>query len=245
MYFKFPRIGVAALVAIGLAACSGQSTVPSAAPQAPGADMVSTAPLTTHAMSFGDAIAPDAKSPCDIATIWYFRGSCVAANIKSSPNKVTLKAYKTYALTINFPKSNANNGEFILGVGTSSKDITGTLSGDKFPDYGSIPCYTSKGKSAKCAGKAFLYLFFANASTTNTVKFPSLPSETITTTGAFPGTKSCGSTQMAYDTNGNLVGWFLPGPNAKPSGNAATIPAFPGKAKLGPRTFTIIGFACQ
>lgn len=243
MNLKSPRVGIAALVALGLAACSGQSTVPSAAPQAPSDGMVSTAQLITHAVPFGDAISPDAKSPCDVG-IWYFTGSCVAADIKSSPNKVTLKAYKTYALTINFPKSNANNGEFILGVGTSSKDITGTLSGAAFPDYGSLPCYTYQGKKSKCTGKPFLYLFFANASPKK-VTFPSaLPSESITTTGAFPGTKSCGYIQMAY-ANGNLVGWFLPAGNAKPVGRTVSIPGFPGKAVFKSRTFTVIGFACR
>jgi hypothetical protein len=243
MNFKFPRVGIAALVALGLAACSGQSTVPSAAPQALGDGMVSTSPLNTHAVPFADAIAPNAKSPCDVG-IWYFTGSCVAANIKSSPNKVALKSYKTYALTINFPKSNAGNGEFILGVGTSSKDITGTFSGAPFPDYGSVPCFTSQGKKAKCTGKPFLYLFFANASSKK-VTFPSaLPSESITTTGAFPGTKSCGYIDMAYSGN-TLVGWFLPAGNTKPVGKTVTIPGFPGKASFKSRTFTVIGFTCR
>jgi hypothetical protein len=246
MQFRLPRIGVAALFALGLAACSGQSTVPSAAPQVLGPDMLSTAALTMHAAPFGDAISPDAKSPCDLGTsIWYFKGTCVLAAIKSSPNTVALKAYKTYTLSLSFPKSDAKNTPFILGEGTSSKDITGTYSGSKFPDYGSVPCYTTKGKTAKCTGKGFLYLFVANAATTGSVTFPSVPGASITTTGSFPGTKSCSATQLAFTSSGQVAGWYLPTGSAKPAGKTVSVPGFKGAFAFKAHTFSVVGFTCQ
>jgi hypothetical protein len=245
MHFKLPRIGVAALVALGLAACSAQSTVPSAAPQAFAPDLVSMAPLTMHAASFGDAVSPDAKSPCNLgSSIWYFKGSCVLAAIKSAPNSVSLKAYKTYALTLSFAKSNSNNSQFILGEGTSSKDITGSFAGEKFPTYGSVPCYTIKGKVATCTGKAFLYVFVANAGA-NTVTFPGVPGASVTTTGAFPGTKSCSAVQIANDKTGKPVGWYLLPGSVKPTATKVSVKGFKGAFSFPTHTFTVVGFTCQ
>jgi len=243
MHFRFSRIGVAALVAFALAACSGgQSAVPSAAPQALAPDMTSTAPLAMRTFPF--AISPDAKSPCDLgSSIWYFRGSCVNTPIKSAGNKVALKAYKTYALTLTFPKSNAANGDFLLGEGTSSKDITGKFKGAAFPEYGTA-CYTTKGKSTTCTGSAVLYLFFANNSK-NSVVFPSIPNATIATTGAFPGKKSCSMIQIAQDTSGNFVGWYLLTGSGKISGKTVSIPGMVTKSSFAPMTFTVFGYTCQ
>jgi hypothetical protein len=243
MHFKLPRIGLAAIVALGIAACSGQSTVPSAAPQAQSPDAVSLAPQTMHA-TFGDAISPNAKSPCDVG-IWFFAGSCVAATIKSSPTKVALKPFKTYALSLSFPKSNAKNASFLLGVGTSSKDITGKFDGVKFPDYGSIPCATAKGKVVKCPGKAFLYLFVANASS-GTVTFPSIPGASITTTGTFPGTKSCSAVSIHINsTSGKPDAWVLLPGSVKPAGSTVSVPGAKGAFGFPTHTFTVLGFTCK
>jgi hypothetical protein len=244
MLFNLPRIGIAALVALGLAACSGQSTVPSSAPQAFAPDAVSMAPLTMRA-TFGDTVLPNAASPCNVG-IWYFKASCVAATIKSSPNKVALQAYETYALTLSFPKSNAKNAEFLLGLGTSSKDISGSFDGAKFPDYGTLPCITLKGKTTKCPGKAFLYLFIANASA-GTVTFPSIPGASVTTTGAFPGAKSCSAILMHMNsaTKPTPDAWILLPGSAKPVGKTVSVPGFPGGFGFPTYTFTVVGFICQ
>ncbi len=243
MQFKLPRIGLAALVALGLAACSGQSTIPSAAPQALAPDAVSMAPQTMRA-TFGDAISPDAKSPCDVG-IWFFTGSCVKATIKSSPTKVALKPFKSYALSLSFAKSNVKNATFLIGDGTGSKDITGTFNGAKFPNYGSIPCASTKGKVVKCTGKAFLYLFVANASS-GTVTFPSIPGASITTTGTFPGTKSCSAILISIDTkSGKPNAWILLPGSVKPDGSTVAVPASKGGFSFPTHTFTVLGFTCR
>lgn len=242
MHFKLPQVGIAALVAIGLAACSGQSTVPSAAPQA-FAPEAASAQLSMHS-SFADALIANAASPCKIKGFWYFKGTCVAAKIKSSPGKLTLTAYKGLTLTLGFTKSNAANAVFLLGEGTSSADITGAFAKTKFPDYGTVPCVTTAGKTAKCIGKAFLYLLVANASTV-AVTFQSLPSATITTTGAFPGTKKCGVAGMGFSSTGIPAGWFLLPANAKPAGTKVAFPAAKGSFSFNPQTFTVLGFTCE
>ncbi|HTA40417.1 MAG TPA: hypothetical protein VK760_15135 [Candidatus Acidoferrales bacterium] len=237
MHLKLSRFGIAALVAVALGACSGQSSVPSAGPQSVGPDKASIAPFAMQAMPFGHAISPDAASPCNVG-IWYFRGSCVAVDIPSKANSVSLKTYKTFAITLNFPKSKANNASFIIGDGTGSKDITGTLSGAKFPVYGSIPCITTKGKTVKCPGTAFLYVFVANASA-GTVSFPAIPSSSVTTTGKFPG-KTCSPIALQ-----GTQAWILIPLASKVKGNTFGTPALKDDFSFPSRTFAVLGFTCQ
>ena len=247
MNFKFPRVGIAALVALGLAACSGQSTVPSGAPQS-FAPEAASAQLSTHS-SLADALVANAASPCNVGKkFWYFKGTCVDAKIKSSPNKLVLAPYKGLKLTLGFPKSNAANAAFLIGDGTSSADITGVFvtktAKTKFIDYGTVPCVDAKGNPTKCVGKAFLYVLLANASS-STVNFANLPTATITTSGQFPGTKKCGVIAMGFDQNSNPAGWFLLGANAKPQGNKVSLPAPKGAFRFDSGTFTILGYTCQ
>ena len=247
MYFKFPRFGVAALVAVGLAACSGHSTVPSAAPQSFAPDAAS-AQLSTHPAAV-DALITNATSPCNLGKkIWYFKGTCVNAKIKSSPNKLILAPYKGLKLTLGFPKSDAANAVFLVGDGTSSADITGVFvtktAKTKFIDYGTVPCVTSAFKPAKCNGKAFLYVFLANASS-SAVNFPNLPTATITTSGQFPGTKKCGVIAMGFDQNSNPAGWILTGTKATPQGNKVSLPAPKGAFPFASQSFTVLGYTCQ
>jgi hypothetical protein len=242
MQFKLPRIGVAALVALGLAACSGQSTVPSAAPQALSPDAASLR-LSMPAV-LDDAAIANATSPCKVKGFWYFKGTCIASPVKNSAAKVTLDAYKGLGLTLGLSKSNANNATFILGEGTSSADITGTFKNTKFPDYGTVPCVTLQGKTAKCIGKAFLYLLVANTSK-NTVTFAGLPSATITNTGKFPGTKQCGVAGLGFTSSGVAAGWFLLPSNAKPAGNKIAFPAQTSQFTFSAGSFTVLGFTCK
>jgi hypothetical protein len=247
MNFKFPRVGTAALVALGLAACSGQSTVPSAAPQS-FAPNTASAQLSMHP-AHADALIANAASPCNVGkSFWYFRGTCVEAKIKSSPNKLILAPYKGLKLTLGFPKSDAANAVFLVGDGTSSADITGQFvtktAKTKFIDYGTVPCVNLKGKETKCVGKAFLYVLLANASS-STVDFPNLPTATITTSGQFPGTKKCGVIGMGFDQNGDPAGRYILGANATPQGNKVSLPAPQGKFTFGSNNFTILGYICQ
>jgi hypothetical protein len=233
MYLKFPRIGIAALVSLGLAACSGQSTVPSAAPQA-------FAPQS--------AAIPDAKSKCALKNVYNFKGTCVSVAVKSGGGAAKLSAYKGLALIVGFGKSNANGSSFLLADGTSSTDITGTMGSAKvaFPNYGGkTPCYTLQGKATKCpAGSGVLYFLVANAGA-NPVAFKALPGVKITSSGAFPAKKSCTMVAMAFGSTGP-GGWFLLPSTAKPGGTSVQLPAAPVGFTFSPNGGNaILGVACN
>jgi hypothetical protein len=247
MKLMLPRIGVAALVAIALAACSGQSTLPSAAPQSI-APAVATGHLSLNPAGFDalSALSPDAKSPCDIGGFWYFKGSCILTAMPSAAGKIALSAYKGLAVTLAFAKSNGDNTPFVVDAGTSSKDITGTFQKTKFPDYGSVGCYNpTSGKTTKCVGTGFLYELVANASKTATVDLKSLPSAAITTTGTFPGTKSCAMNALAFTSSGIPAGWYVLSSGTKPKGTTLSLPVVKLPFTFKPQNFTVFAYSCE
>jgi hypothetical protein len=245
MKFSLPRIGVAALVAISLAACSGQSMVPSQSPLSSAPD-ARTASLTFTSSMSADALTPDAKSPCDIKGFWYFKGSCVLGAITAAGGKLPLKAYKGITVTLAVPKSNAAKGtDFLVGDGTSSTDITGTFQGTKFINFGKVPCVSiTTFKTVKCVGTAFLYTLVANASKA-TVVLKSLPGATLLS-AKFPGSKSCSAAQIAFTSSGVPGGWFLLPGSGKPAKGSVTIPGYAAKPfSMAANSFTVLAFTCQ
>jgi hypothetical protein len=245
MQLRLPRITLAAFAVIGLAACAGQSTVPSSAPQALAPQAMSPmSPMSMRAVH-SDALTANAASPCKVKNFWYFKGTCIAVVMNGSAGKAALKAYKGLGLTLGFSKNDGKKAAIVVGEGTSSSDITGTYQNTKFIDYGTVQCATLKGKAAKCPGKAFLYVLLANASK-STVTFSALPSATITNTGAFPG-KSCAAILMGFTSSGIPAGWYLLPGSVKPKGHTVSFPA-PSLGSTFPfssGSFTVLGFTCK
>jgi hypothetical protein len=233
MYLKFPRIGIAGLVSLGLAACSGQSTVPSAAQQGFASETAAIAAT---------------KSPCAIKGIYNFKGTCLSVAVKNGGGAAKLSAYKGLALTVGFGKSNANGATFLLADGTSSADITGTMGKGKvpFPNYGGkTPCFSLQtGKQTKCAPGSGVMYFVAVNTAANAVTFKTLPGVKITSTGAFPAKKSCTMIVMAFSPNGP-GGWFLLPSTAKPSGSSVQLPPVQSPFTFNPNGNVILGAACN
>jgi hypothetical protein len=239
MKFVLPRAGVASLVALALAACSGQSVVPSSSSQSMSPDFAAS---LTMRSPIADTLSADAKSPCSIKGFWFFGGACVATNLTAKGGSVTLAPFKGVGSVVSFGPNNApGKVGFLVSDGTSSKDITGTFNSLKFPDFGTVPCVSLAQKIVKCVGTPFFYTFAGNFSK-SAVAFAALPGAVITD-AKFPG-KTCGQGEVAFNSAGQAAWFILPGA-VKPKGGKATFPGFKNKFTFNPNGFTVIAYYCH
>ena len=231
------RLRIVVLVVTGLAACTGQPVTP--ASQTHGSD---TRPGVTTRF--------DASPPCKIEGIWYFMGPCRRVRMKPAGIAVSFAQYKGLTLTLAFPKNTSSNSRFIVGEGTSTKDIIGSVDGDKFVDYdGGLPCYSSKainGLPVQCPpGKGILYTVIYN-DTHTTITFQTIPAITIRSTGTFPPSKEC---QIIGMFGALPTAWIVYPSHARLKNGVLTLPGkgtflVPGKARGFQGSFQVIGVVC-
>jgi hypothetical protein len=237
---------VAAAATVALAACSSQGAIPLQSTTADNAalNMRLSQPLSVQPLALplsDDALSPDAaKSACDLKGTWYFKGSCVKANVVKAGGTFSLAAYKGITMKVTTGTTGATKAvPFIVGNGTSKTDITGTNNGKAFPFMSAKPgnCITvvgSQGNAATCP-TPFVYFEEINDSKTN-VTIPDWPSSTISNTGKYPG-KTCTLAIMVSTKSGAMY-WDLLPITGKVSGSSVTLK---GKKATGVITANLNG----
>lgn len=250
MSLAFCRRVVAAFAVTGLAACAAQTVVPSST-QSGYPSAAAPAAHRPFAMTFQARFSPAAARPCNISGIWYFKGSCVAYTMRSTGGTAKLKTFKGRAYSLGFPKNNAPaNTKFVIGDGTSSADIRGTLNGAPFPIYGKVPCYDIvKAAIVPCPGQAIVYNLVLNGSS-NTVNFSGTPKIVVTYTGLSDYTK-CQLDILAHSASQYV--WALLPVYATPDTSSSSSPAtaifkpysVPGGLNFTSNSFIVLGVACQ
>jgi hypothetical protein len=191
------RSGAAALVAaLAFAACAGNGTVPS-----------SSLPTTADSIR---SIAPDATSPCPIPVGWAFAGPCDPIALTTTGGTGKLASYMGFALSSTLGSNNSKKGTYLVFQDATGKgDITGTVSGLKFP----------KDKNA------ILYLAALNTSKKG-FNFNSTPAIKITSKTAIKG-KGCSLDKLAPTKTGFAWGPSgITGPIAK-NGKSVSFPSLP------------------
>ena len=162
MHITFQRIGAAAIVATGLSACSNLSLPPTST-----STSTLRQPTMIGALSLG-AFQQHGDSACEIKGFWHFSGSCALESVSSGGGNIKFKKYKGITLTIGVGAFNANQpSDFIVGVGTSSKDITGTFKGKKFLNYTDLShaLRLQQGKGRRVLGRHSYTQFFSTLQT--------------------------------------------------------------------------------
>lgn len=225
---------VAAAATFALAACAGHGLVPSQPGFAQQSNM----------------LAPDVKktpppSPCDIATTWYFKGACVAFNIKSSGGTANLKTYMGLAIVTTFGSNNAKGTQtLIMGDAFDKGDITPPTSGKEkgapFPAYGK-KCVSGTGSPAPCPGKVVNYAEVVNPNA-NTITLNATPKIAETYTKGFTAKEGCFPAFLLSTGAWSLKGEQL---NTKPSGKKLTFPSFPIQFEFPGKTPTILATICE
>ena len=239
---------VAGGAAIALAACSGHGVVPSQG----------VAPNSGFAPSnaFSPAMGSDATSPCDIAGLYYFHGSCRPFKLSMTSNTTVqlgqFGAYKGIKITTTFgafenPPKNVPTIDAIMADAIGKGDITGTVKGKSFPLYGAgKDCVNSQGKAETCPGKPFVYAELINTSK-YTLKPKLTPKFVISDTNGFPGKHLCFPAILTQAGPHTVGGWA---PNTtlggQPHGTTLTInsQANPGQLYYPPGQFIVAG-ACE
>ena len=188
MLSKFARGAIVLATLTSLGACaSGTSIMPEG--------LQTTAPLRAP------GIVPDKSSPCNMTNSWDFRGPCQEFTLNDKGHKVALATYHGLSVVAQILSNSAYPpaNKFVVGMGTGDADITGTLEGFKFPEYGSIGCVDQWFAPVTCKGKGFLYVLLRNP---NASEFGMnlLPLYRIANSGAFPGTK-CQEANLNYSNN--------------------------------------------
>lgn len=240
--------GLAASVVVALAACAGQSVVPSqSTPYAPQfAAPAAQSGATTAALPMGADLASRATDPCNLG-IWYFKGSCLKIAAKKPSTKFALKTYKGITATITWPSSNAKPNTFIIiGEGTNSTDITGTFNGHAFTFYKGkgVKCYNTSLKVTPCAGSALVYAIVANDSK-NAITFSGTPQIDIASSG-LAGKKKC-TLNLIYFANNAPKGWEVTPISAAPKAGKVTIPSVKLSQGFGfsGDTFSVFAITCE
>jgi hypothetical protein len=217
-----------------LAACGGRSIVPAQNPSTSGAP-------------FAPALSPDVTNPCKTvssAGFWFFKGSCVAGNVKPKSTTFKLKSYKGITQTLSFGTVKGSvppATTFVVGDGTSDKDITGTFENYKFPIYGTVQCWNQNNSQTACVGKAIVYDLVVNASQT-TVSWVATPSIAITAPAALAHKKRCTLNQMTPE--GGLI-YFVSSVTGKVKNGKVVLPHLKTTFALGGQIATVLAISCD
>ncbi|HTU81768.1 MAG TPA: hypothetical protein VMF61_06540 [Candidatus Acidoferrales bacterium] len=170
------RSAIVAATAAVLSACGAAATMPASVPgsspvvaPAVAAGTIVVPPGFHVAVEYGGTIPRAAKSPCQIQHMWYFRGGCSSASVKTGDGTtIALATYRgmttadvTGPLDITAEGSGKAIGTLVVGEGTSRKDITGVLGHGSnarghFPVYSKDNCLSASGDSEACP-KPLLY----------------------------------------------------------------------------------------
>ena len=181
--------------------------------------------------------------------IWYFTGSCVAAEDQEFPQQAHLESVQRVKADDRLSEERRRERRVHrrrrheLGRYHRARSDEDEVHRLRHRAMRNEP----RARPAKCIGKAFLYVFLANASRV-TVTFQAFPSDASRLRGAIPGHEEVRSYPDGLDNaNGKSIpaGWILPGANAKPQGNRYRSRIRQKGASASARTFTVIGYTCQ
>lgn len=188
--------------------------------------------------------------------MWYFQGACVKRNLVRTGTTFKLKTYKRITMAIASGKNDAPGSlPFIVGNGTGSTDITGTLHGLKFPEYGKVPCFSGSllgAGVATCRGSAIVYVLFLDDDKAG-VTLATMPTVRLTKSGKFPG-NTCYLDVLIHIGSGassNYAWLILTAVSGQPTGDgmltlAGTASTDDGTGfGLPGREFYIFGIHCQ
>jgi hypothetical protein len=171
------RNGALAALALALAACSGNGTVPTS----------SAGPGGMASSAVNPAKKPTASLCSSLANTWDFQGACKSVNLKSFGGMVQLKRYSGFAVNLAVHGSDATGKvPFLFGNATGAGDITGTFNSVAFPFYGTN-CVDVSAAATPCSGTAFAYIEAVNTTQT-AVNLTSSPRIVITNQKPYPGT---------------------------------------------------------
>ncbi|HTU82508.1 MAG TPA: hypothetical protein VMF61_10285 [Candidatus Acidoferrales bacterium] len=246
MRFTLVRV-LAFFGVLALAACGGSGITP----MQPGMASQAFAPASAVDASFpfrGDLV-PDVTDPCKTLStegLWYFKGSCLGEDVKKSGTVYKLKVYRGITQTLSYPATSgtvAPKTELVTGEATGKGDITGSLSGSKFPLFGSVKCTggSSSGTTA-CPGKALMYDLLVNVSASTNANFVGSPSMTFKGATALKGKHTCVLDQL-IQSGGSWAYQVTPvtGPVKKGS---VTIPEHPGTFTIDHHGISVLAVSC-
>ena len=182
MLTTFSRAMVVLASAALLAACSDGAT-----------PNTGVGPGLSNPAGYLAATAQSSPNPCAIKHGWTFHGPCKEFALPSYPGPIiAFPSYRGLTIDTHFGGNTSDGQPFILGMGTSKADITGTDSGITFPVYGSAKggCTDAYFNNIKCHGKGVAYVLMMIPSTNSwPTGLQYTPIFHIRKAGAFPGTK--------------------------------------------------------
>src|SRR5262249_17953318 len=155
-----------------------------------------------------------------------------------------LKSYKgiTQTLTFGTVKGSVAPGTtFVVGDGTSDKDITGAFESTKFPIYGTVQCWNQNNSQTACVGKAIVYDVVVNAGQT-TVSWVASPSIAITAPNALAHKKRCTLNQMTPE--GGFI-YQVSTVTGKVKNGKVVLPHFKTTFTVGGQIATILAISCE
>jgi hypothetical protein len=183
-------------------------------------------------------------SPCNVPKGWYFRGSCLDFSLNIKGETVTLGAYHGISITEHIGPNSAypaSHNSFVVGMGTSDKDITGKSRGFVFPKYGSVECVAFGAASTPCKGKGFLYSVMLNDS--DAMGMSHTPTFRVSYNGALPGT-SCEEAMIGYSFSTSKFFWVETGVYGKPQNGTVTFKPARIALTFEPKASLAFAFHC-
>ena len=226
-----------------LAACSGGSTLPSG----PSPESLRTGPSAILPLNGGLAgLAKSSSSACAIANNgWYFRGPCKEVVVPYTGKSLTFPSYRGLTLNMHIGANTVDSGKFVFGFGTSDTNITGTVFGHTFPEYGTVGCLDPQAQSVPCKGKGFLYVLFYNPPDQLASGIRDYPMFRISNTGEFPGTQ-CHEDNIEWNSKNRQWLWMDQGISATPQNGSVTFKAHANWIiTFEPGSFEVVGFHCS
>jgi hypothetical protein len=185
-----------------------------------------------------------APSPCAIPNGWQFNGPCQQFSLTYPGPNIKLGVYRGLTFITHFGITTADGQPFVLGLGTSDKDITGKDNG-VFPVYGHAKggCATYYGGQVRCKGTGFAYMLLYVPPTNKwATGLQYSPTFRIKNTGKFPGTR-CQQAMLGSYAGSEWVWLELP-QIAKPQKGSVTFKPFQWILTLGEGYFQVEAFHC-
>lgn len=141
---------------------------------------------------------------------WVFGGPCLRGGLTAGGGRFALLEYRGVSVTIGFTANDAPEAvPFVVGDATGDGDITGLLDGRlAFPRYGTTPCLSAPGRTARCEGEAVVYLLIINEGTV-AVQTYGAPEIDVRSLGRFHPGGSCSVDSMVLTDRARFtVAWI-------------------------------------
>ena len=174
---------------------------------------------------------------------WTFHGPCDLFNLPSwPPITIKLGAYRGLTVKAKFISESTDGRPFVLGLGTSDKDITGKIT-TFFPLYGTNGgCTDFYLNPTKCRGKGFVYELLMNPpSSTVPMGIQHSPAFRIRNTGSYPGRKCQQATLVA---SGGKWRWSEFPQVVSPKNGVLAFASVQWGLTLQPGSFEVEAFHC-